>query len=154
MTTRSYWRWYTRQSLTIQIGLVYQLMTCADYAYMLNNGPKTGRTIRWTEAGDLPLPDGKFTCPRSVIGVDYEVLGLASDRRHCFSICFGPTFFCSLSRCRLRRRFVIRSPNRRITNRRSGRHRWRCLGELRLESLPLKRNFCSQGWLISRLFEV
>jgi hypothetical protein len=26
------------------------------------------RTIRWTEAGDRPLPDGKFTCPRSVIG--------------------------------------------------------------------------------------
>jgi hypothetical protein len=26
------------------------------------------RTIRWTEAGDQPLPDGKFTSPRSVIG--------------------------------------------------------------------------------------
>jgi hypothetical protein len=25
-------------------------------------------TIRWTEAVDRPLPDGKFTCPRSVIG--------------------------------------------------------------------------------------
>ncbi len=24
-------------------------------------------TIRWTEAGDRPLPDGKITCPRSVI---------------------------------------------------------------------------------------
>ena len=27
-----------------------------------------GRTIRWTEAGDRPLPDGKFIYPRSVIG--------------------------------------------------------------------------------------
>lgn len=26
-------------------------------------------TIRWTEAGDQPLADGKFTCARSVIGV-------------------------------------------------------------------------------------
>lgn len=27
-----------------------------------------GRTIRWTEAGDRPLPDGKVIYPRSVIG--------------------------------------------------------------------------------------
>ena len=30
--------------------------------------PSNQRTIRWTEAGDRPLSDGKFTCPRSVIG--------------------------------------------------------------------------------------
>ncbi len=30
---------------------------------------KYRRTIRWTEAGDRPLPDGTFSCPRSVIGV-------------------------------------------------------------------------------------
>lgn len=30
---------------------------------------KNRRTIRWTEAVDRPLLDGKFTCPRSVIGV-------------------------------------------------------------------------------------
>ena len=29
---------------------------------------KNRRTIRWTEAGDRPLPDGRFTCPRAVIG--------------------------------------------------------------------------------------
>ena len=29
---------------------------------------KTPRTIRWTEAVDRPLPDGHFTCHRSVIG--------------------------------------------------------------------------------------
>ena len=28
------------------------------------------------QAADQPLPDGKFTCHRSVIGGDYEVLGL------------------------------------------------------------------------------
>jgi hypothetical protein len=42
------------------------------------------RTIRWTEAGDRPLPDGKITCPRSVIVFvelnrsAYEPLGVGS----------------------------------------------------------------------------
>jgi hypothetical protein len=34
----------------------------------LRRSESNARTIRWTEAGDRPLPDWKFTCPRSVIG--------------------------------------------------------------------------------------
>ena len=41
--------------------------------------------MRWTEARDRPHTAREFTCPRSVIGVDYEVRGLASGRRHYFS---------------------------------------------------------------------
>jgi hypothetical protein len=33
---------------------------------------------------DRPLPDGKLFGYRSVIGADYEVLGLTSDIRHFF----------------------------------------------------------------------
>jgi hypothetical protein len=47
----------------------------------------------------------------SVMRVDYEVLGLASDGRHYFLFCFGPTFFlvrslggnCGDDRCSLTR---------------------------------------------------
>ncbi len=39
--------------------------------------PKSRRPHYYSpEAVDRPLPDGEFTCHRSVIGGDYEVLGL------------------------------------------------------------------------------
>ncbi len=38
-------------------------------AGQMDHSPYNQRTNRWTEAVDRPLPDGKSTCPRSVIGV-------------------------------------------------------------------------------------
>ena len=44
-------------------------------------------------SGDRPLPDGKLTCPRSVIGGDYEVLGLQVTVATVFGNCFGAYVF-------------------------------------------------------------
>jgi hypothetical protein len=58
-----------------------------------NNNPTKENPNYSPEAGDRPLPDGKSNRPRSVIGGDYEVLGLASDRRHCFFNLFWAYIF-------------------------------------------------------------
>jgi hypothetical protein len=51
---------------------------------------------------------GHLTSACSVIAVDYEVLGLASDGRHCLMIfCLGLHFFGPCPRCRLRRRSLF-----------------------------------------------
>lgn len=63
---------------------------------------RNGRTIRWTKAVDRPLPDGHFTCHRSVIGgvhalkpnEDSMQVRTQSSRLVPFAIVFGA---CALS---------------------------------------------------------
>jgi len=66
-------------------------------------------------APELPIGrflKSKFLGGNRVILVDYEVLGLASDGRHCLMIfCLGLHFFWSVSEVPTAETIVVRSPN-------------------------------------------
>ena len=74
--------------------------------------PEEDVTIRWTRSGgSTALTFRNFTCRRSVIGADYEVLGLQVTVATVFGNCFGAYIFSwSFSRCQQRSRGDVRSP--------------------------------------------